>query len=340
MMIENDFLEYLLKKKIMKNLIEQIHKVKIYGNNKKYYRKNGINCKYGDIIEIKSSELNPDSNEIVSCICEECKKEVNVPFKQYMRCKKGFVCSSKCRMIRTRRVFVEKYGVDNISKLDFVKNKKKNKAHEKYGVDNISQSNIIKNKKINTSIERFGVDNISKSITVKNKKIATSRKHYGVDYPFQSKEIHDEYIKKIQKKYGNNITNISQVSEIMDKKYITGICGKDYTLPSGRKVRIQGYENYGIEYLLNQGIDEKDIIVGNKQIEKETGLIMFNDVQKNKYRRYFPDIFVKSINKIYEVKSTYTMKLNVDLINMKRQAVLKRGFDFEFLVFNEKGVKS
>jgi len=323
----------------MKNLIEQIHKVKIYGNNKKFYRKCGINCKYGDIIEIKSSELNPDSNEIVSCICEECQKEVKVPFKQYMRCKRGFVCSSKCRIKRTKKFLKEKYNVNNISQLNISKIKKIEKCRKKYGVDNISQSDIIKNKKMNTSIKHFGVDNVSKSLIIKNKKIATSRKHYGVDYPFQSKEVHDECIKTIQKKYGITFTNVSQVSEVMDKKLLTGICAKKYVLPSGRIVKIQGYENYGIEYLLSESINENDIIIGNKEIEKEIGTFWFYDIKKNKNRRYFPDIYVKSKHKIFEIKSTYTINLNMDLINIKRQSVIDRGFEFEFLIFNDKGVK-
>jgi hypothetical protein len=189
-------------------------------------------------------------------------------------------------------------------------------------------------------MKNFGVDNISKSDVIKQKKIETCRKNYGVDHPSQSKIVLERYVKTIQDKYGIEFTNISQISEIMDRKLLTGICAKDYTLPSGKIVRIQGYENYGIEYLLSKGICENDIIVGNKCIEKEIGLFFFFDSKKNKNRRYFPDIYIKGENKIYEIKSTYTINLNVDLINMKKQCVIERGFDFEFLIFNNKGVKT
>jgi hypothetical protein len=323
----------------MKNLIEQTHEIKIYGRNINFYKKHGINCKFGDIIKIKSFELNPDSRTIIKCICEECQKEIEVPFNRYMRCKKGFICSPKCRAKRTKKFLKEKYNIDNVSQLELSKIKKIEKSKKKYGVDNVSKSDVIKNKKTNTSMKHFGVSNVSKSIIIKNKKIVTSKKHYGVDYPFQAKEVRDEYIKNIQKKYGSAFTNISQISEIMDKKLITGIHTKKYSLPSGKIVKIQGYENYGIEYLLNKGIEENDIIIGNKEIEKEIGLFFFYDSKKEKNRRYFPDIFVKSENKIYEVKSTYTMKLDIDLINMKKQSVVNRNFNFEFLVFNNKGIK-
>jgi hypothetical protein len=323
----------------MKNLIEETHKIKLYGRSLKFYKNKGVDCKFGEIIEVTSSELCPESRVVVKCVCDECKKEFKVPFNRYLRCKKGFVCSHICQSKRTKKYLMERYGVENISQLNSVKIKKIKKSQENYNVDNISQSNIIKKKKANTSIEHFGVDNISKSIIIKNKKINTCRKNYGVDYPSQSKEIQNKYVETIQRKYGILFTNISQISEIMDKKIKTGISTKKYTLPSGKVVKIQGYENYGIEYLLKMGISEDDIIIGNKNIEKEIGIFMFYDMKKNKNRRYFPDIYVKSKNKIYEIKSNFTMNLNVDLIKIKKQSIIDRGFEFEFLIFNEKGVK-
>lgn len=324
----------------MKNLIDELHTIKLYGRSLSHFRKMGNDCNYGEIIKVKSSDLCLDSRIVVKCICSECSKIFEIPFCQFIRMKESTVCSSKCRTIQTKRVIIERYRTDNISKLDSVKTNKKNKAQEKYGVDNISQSSIIKRKKVNTSIKHYGVDNISKSDVIKQKKIETCRKNYGVDYPSQSKIVLDKYVKTIQKKYGIEFTNISQVSEIMDKKLLTGICAKKYVLPSGRIVKIQGYENYGIEYLLNAGILENDIVVGNKEIENEIGLFWFYDSKKNKNCRYFPDIYVRSKHKIYEVKSTYTINLNANLINMKKQSIIAKGFDFEFLVFNNKGIKS
>ena len=304
----------------MDNLIEQTHQIKIYGRNISYYKKIGYNCVYGEIITVTSSNLNPSTSERVKCVCSECGKIVDVPFKQYMNCKKGFVCSSKCKMRKTNRNLKDEFGVTNFSQLKEIKEKKKQSAIKKYGVDNISQSKEIKEQKKQSSLRVYGVDNISQSEIIKKQKITTCKLHYGVEYALQSTKIKNKIIKKLQLKYGDNITNISQVAEIMDKKFLTGICAKKYTLPSGRIVSYQGYEHYGLQYLLANGYVEDDIVIGNKEIENIIGKIMFYDLKVNKNRRYFPDIYIKSENKIYEVKSTYTIKLNVDLIKMKEDA--------------------
>ena len=323
----------------MENLIDEFHEIKLFGRSLNYYQKKGINCTFGEIIKVKSSELCPESRVIVKCVCEECKNEFKVPFNRFMRCKKGFVCSSKCRAGHTKKFLMEKYGVENISQLEISKLKKIKKSNEKYGVENISQSNEIKNKKEITSFKNYGVTNISKSKIIKEKKIITCRKNYNVDYPSQSEIIKERYVNAIQKKYGDEFTNISQISEIMDRKLKSGLRTKKYQLPSGKVVKIQGYENYGIEYLLNRGVVENDIVVGNKEIENEIGIFWFFDEKKNKKRRYFPDIYIKSEKKIYEVKSIYTMTLNVDQIILKKNSVIENGFEFEFLIFSDKGTK-
>jgi hypothetical protein len=324
----------------MKNLIEEIHKIKIDGRNIKYYLNKGIICKAGDIIKINSSELNPGSRINVRCICNICNKECIVPFNRYNRCKLGFICSGKCRMIRTNKSLKIKFGVDNTFQLDSTKLKKIKTFNIKYGVNNPSQSGIIKERKRKTCMKNYGVDNPFQSDVIKERKKKTCRKNYGVDYPIQSDIIRNKCIETLQDKYGKHITNISQIPEVMDKKICTGIRTKNYILPSGKIVRIQGYENFGIEYLLNIGIKECDLFIGNKIIENEIGRFYFYNTFKKKSCRYFPDIYVKSQNKIYEVKSNYTMALHPELIYKKRQSVIDLGFNFEFLVFNSKGMIS
>lgn len=323
----------------MKNLIEENHLVKIYGKHIIYYKKIDRYYKYGEIVNITSSELPPTSRVKVKCICSECSDIFEIPYFQYLRMK-NITCSAKCKNAATKKYLTKTYGVDNISQLLSTKEKKKQKAIMKYGVENISQSIEIKQKKINKSIENYGVENISQSEIIKNKKIETCRKNYGVDSPSQSPILREKYIKTIQEKYGVNFTNISQIPEIMDKKLITGISARNHMLPSGKIVRVQGYENFGIEYLLNIGINEDDIYIGNKNIENEIGQIWFFDELNNKKRRYFPDIYIKSQNKIIEVKSTYTINLNPNLIELKKNAVIDKGLNFEFLIFDDKGNKN
>ncbi len=107
-----------------------------------------------------------------------------------------------------------------------------------------------------------------------------------------------------------------QSAEILDKSVKNAKRFKDFIFPSGKKVRIQGYENVGINHLLNI-YDENDIIVSSD------GRLSINYVLHGKNKKYFPDIFIKSTNTIYEVKSTWTLKTHEIDIQAKRLACIK-----------------
>ena len=48
--------------------------------------------------------------------------------------------------------------------------------------------------------------------------------------------------------------------------------------------------------------------------------------------RYFPDIYIKSINTIIEVKSVWTYEQQKERNLMKEKACLKQGYNFEFII--------
>ncbi len=49
---------------------------------------------------------------------------------------------------------------------------------------------------------------------------------------------------------------------------------------------------------------------------------------------YFPDIYIKSENKIIEVKSEWTMKLKRANLNEKAEATVKAGYTFEIWIYD------
>lgn len=106
---------------------------------------------------------------------------------------------------------------------------------------------------------------------------------------------------------------------------------KDYTLPSGKIIKIQGYEHYALnELIINNKINELDIVTGMTNIP----LIKYYDIY-NKERNHYPDIFIPSQNKFIEVKSTWTFqKPNVLL---KQYAAKELGYKYEIWVYNKKG---
>lgn len=116
-----------------------------------------------------------------------------------------------------------------------------------------------------------------------------------------------------------------EFSEKSNETYLT----KDYYFPSGKHVRVQGYEPKALDILL-QTYNEEDLIVGS-MIKHEVGIITYIDDLGN-LRRYNPDIYVKTINMIIEVKSKWTYNVNLDSNLKKKQACENLGINFEFMI--------
>jgi hypothetical protein len=60
-------------------------------------------------------------------------------------------------------------------------------------------------------------------------------------------------------------------------------------------------------------------------------------LNNNKEKYYFPDIYIPHINKIIEVKSTWTYKCDTDVIKLKKNATELLGY--EIWIYNCKGIK-
>ena len=53
----------------------------------------------------------------------------------------------------------------------------------------------------------------------------------------------------------------------------------------------------------------------------------------NKQHRYFPDVYIPKTNTIYEVKSEYTLNINLEINKLKFQAVKDAGYNFVLKVY-------
>ncbi len=104
---------------------------------------------------------------------------------------------------------------------------------------------------------------------------------------------------------------------------------------SGKVVYVQGYEPQILKELVYH-FEEDDIIVGSKNVPE----IWY--YMENKKHRYFPDIYIKSINTIIEVKSKWTLfeqtkegqenQTIMEINNHKRTACIEQGYNFIFAV--------
>ena len=271
--------------------------------------------------------------------------------------KYGVSCFLKTDLYKekTRKTMLKRYGVENIADIKDIREKVKLTNLKKYGVEFPSQTEQIKNKIKQTNLNKYGVECSLHAKCYIDKIKKTCLERYGVENPAQSEIIQDNrrqtnlnkygvtcnlhmpsiksYIQEKKKqnsliKYG--VEHPMQNDEIIKKCFNNAFQSKDYTLPSGKKIKYMGYENKAIDILLyRHNINEVDIINNIKEVPK----IWYIDLEVK--RRYIPDIFIKSQNKIIEVKSTWTFNKNYDCNIKKARACKILGYKFEFWIFNE-----
>jgi hypothetical protein len=78
-------------------------------------------------------------------------------------------------------------------------------------------------------------------------------------------------------------------------------------------------------------LSEDNVLTDRKEVPK----IKYEIDGKISY--YFPDIYIKSLNKIIEVKSTWTYEINKEKNIEKSKACTDAGYAFEFWIYSSKG---
>lgn len=175
----------------------------------------------------------------------------SLELKEYFKVKKhkifswlnyyGIKKTREQQMSALKRMWLEKYGVDNVRKLKSIQEKTKKTCLERYGVDCSLHSKQAKEKTRKTNIEKYGTDKplaspivrerIEKTClqkygaktTFESKQIQekikeTWLKHYGVDHPLKAKEVRDNIKQTCLEKYGTeNIINSPVIKEKIKK---------------------------------------------------------------------------------------------------------------------------
>ena len=139
----------------------------------------------------------------------------------------SYKCSNSSEETKSKKCqsYLNNYGVNNPSKSDMIKEKKKKTCYEHFGVDcnlsleltkeKIKQTNLIKygveyptqNESVflkvkNTNLEKYGMEFVSQHEQFKEQLRETCNKKYGVPYPLQQKEIHKKLENTNLRKYG------------------------------------------------------------------------------------------------------------------------------------------
>lgn len=151
-------------------ICEECHKVK----EKRYYQYNRPNncicreCAYQKTIDEKYNGKNPGALKMREKMLEKYGTTSTAAFIDYSK------IDYNARNKKLKKVLLENYGVDNIAKLDSIKEKTKRTNIEKYGVEHPAQNESIKDKERQTIKERYG-DNLPGAIA-SHKKFLEQRK--------------------------------------------------------------------------------------------------------------------------------------------------------------------
>ena len=209
-------------------------------------------------------------------------------------------------MEKQRNTCLEKYGVSNVCKLPHIIERAKQTRIERYG--SYSWNNYEKNK--HTCIERYGVDSFAKT---------DDFRRYQSD-----KLLNAEYQSKLRQgifdKYGTLCPTVGSY------KYY------NYTLPSGKTIKLQGYEAYTLDELLKV-YDECEITSNVSDMP-----VIFYQY-KGKQHRYYPDFYIPTHNLIIETKSDYTYMKELEKNKLKFEAVKNAGYTFELKMYSIEDIK-
>jgi hypothetical protein len=150
--------------------------VKINQGNLGFYRNllNNSDLKINNIINLPIDYISKHSKFRVDVKCDICDKINNVSYLSYNNSLNyGFYSCNKCKTVKTKATNLKKYGVETFNNIDKRKNTMNNlygyyynnryaskqTCIEKYGFDNVSYLNNVKDKKKNTIFNNYGVDN-------------------------------------------------------------------------------------------------------------------------------------------------------------------------------------
>lgn len=280
---------------------------------------------------------NPTTREIIYT-CGNCGNDNNKSFTSNLK-RDGYTgCCPKCLNDKNRNDFdyvckvVEEAGhIIAMNKEDYKSNKKVafyckcgnpdiettslHRLSTDSGCLKCSKTRALETIKEQYNCKDLGITNVFQIPDIKEKSKETNLEKYGVEYPLQCEKM---------------------FSKMMQSSFKT----KKYKFPSGRIVKIQGYEHRAIDLLLSENfvcpfiaykITEDMIVVGEE-------MKSFNYTFNNCIRRYYPDIHIKNTNVYIEVKSEYLLKKDYEQNMAKFNSFINRDERLVVLVFDKKNL--
>jgi hypothetical protein len=227
------------------------------------------------------------------------------------------------RSAKTKETNLKNHGVESTNSLQSVKAKKKAVFIEKYGVDH-----QLKIPEVTASVAQKNRDNAVERLA---KASITNIERYGCENPSSNIDVQVKRTETMIERFG--VENASQNAEVHARKMKSQFRTKEFIFPSGKIVRLQGYECKAVTELLKT-YTESEIITETECIP----IIPYTDTE-GKNHVYFPDIYIPKNNLLIEVKSQYTyngFRGWYETNMQKHNASISAGYKHEFMIMGKK----
>lgn len=224
-------------------ILSNVITIKVSNNQIKHYRDLGYQTNGGNIeLNVKVKDLPKNSGQKILVKCDFCGTEKYISMNRYSintdNSTLPYACSRKCAEKKNKEKILNKYGVDNISKLDTIKEKKKETCLKNNNVKYPQQSDEIKNKGKKTKLEKYGDENY----TNEKKRKETCLDKYGVEHPMKCKDVVDELSISLNQTLKNKILNNQKYLNLNIKDYSDNLytfecdCGKNHNFQISYKL--------------------------------------------------------------------------------------------------------
>lgn len=317
---------------------------------------------FEDIIEIcnkqglkclmKSYEYT-NNKQLIPYICV-CGKKNEAVLNDIKRGKKCMECKSG----KYKNTCLEKYGVENTFQALDIKEKIKESNLQNHGVEYPQQNDEIRKKTEQTCLEKYMTKWAFTQDYVFQKIRKTHLEKYGVEYPLQNKNIQEKIEETFMKNYEAKRPFLSetfqakfkeqmiskygypypsQCPEIFAKIIKSNFTRKSHVLPkTSRILMVLGYEYRAINRILSTKNPVLDRIIEEDEIEIENTPTFMYVAEDGKQRRYYPDIWIKNTNVLYEVKSAFIFNRMPERNLKKFQATADEGYILIVYFYNAK----
>ena len=200
---------------------------------------------------------------------------------------------------------------------------------KKYGCPHPMQNPQVREKARMTNLAKRGVEYTSQDPVVREKMNKTWKTKYGTKGPMGNKVLAKKMRDTMFKRY--NVVHSMQHAPSAEKGLRkSGYKSYDHTASDGTVlVGLQGYERFFVNLNIHPGVD----LINSKSKVPE---VWYTGID-NKQHRYYMDFYHAPSNTCYEIKSTWTYKLNRDKLRLTKKACEEIGMKFVLYVFDSVG---